>query len=355
MSLASTTRTIKFVSKSGTYTAMILCPDGDLIQEYKENADGTIDVSPSFESDSQPLLNFVLTSSRAAETPKIGSMTYWVNDEMLTFDSDGKNTNTNFPGYFKQYAADASHSYYGLQILKNLVEKFGKAAVTIRMQAAVSYGTQSDTIQASYAVAIRPATTDGYRVVIKAGDDNSFVIKAKGGSCVLKATTWQGNNELTQGLSYKWYKSVAGDWKLIGGATNQTYTVNEDDVYSYAEFMVEVYQGSNKLSTDVQGVLDASDPYEIQPNPNPLDETIYEDEGKNDKVTYSPKVVSRASGAVDSSVTKFYFVVRDAAGNILNSDTSGTAASTGVVTKEHCEAAGYADVSIMITAADTEA
>lgn len=354
MSLASTTRTIKFVSKSGTYTAMILCPDGDLIQEYKENADGTIDVSPSFESDNQPLLNFVLTSSRASETPKIGSVTYWANDEMLTFDSDGKNNNTNFPGYFKQYAADASHSYYGLQILKNLVEKFGKAAVTIRMQATVLYGTQSDTIQASYTVAIRPGTTDGYRVVIKAGDGNSFVIKAKDGSCMLKATAWQGNNELTQGLSYKWYESVAGGWEQIDGATGQTYTVNEKDVYSYAEFKVEVCQGSNKLGADVQGVLDASDPYEIQPNPYPLDETIYEDEDKNDKVTYTPKVVSRDSGAVDSSVTQFYFVIRDAAGNILNKETSETAASTGVVTREHCQAV-CSDVSIMITAADTEA
>jgi hypothetical protein len=354
MSLASTTRTIKFVSKSGTYTAMILCPDGDLVQEYKEIADGTVDVSPSFEGDDQPLLNFVLTSSRASETPVVDNMTYYVNGEKLTFDSDNKNTNENFPGYFKKYVADASHTYCGLQILKNLVEPWSKSAVTVRMEAKVSYGTQEDTIQASYTVAIRPAAVDGHRVVIKAGDDNSFVIKAKDGSCILKATAWQGNSELTQGLSYKWYKSVSGGWELISSATSQTYTVKEADVDSYAEFKVEVYQGSTNLGSDVQGVLDASDPYEVQPNPSPEDETIYEDTSKNGEVKYSPKVVSRDSGTVLTTATKFYFVVRDAAGNILNSDTSGTPAETGTVTREHC-IQGSGDVSIMITSVDTEA
>lgn len=350
MSLASTTRTIKFVSKSGTYTAMILCPDGDLVQEYKENGE----VSPSFEGDDQPMLNFVLTSSRASETPVVDSMTYWVNGEKLTFDSDNKNTNENFLGYFKKYVADASHTYCGLQILKNLVEPWAKTAVTVRMEAKVSYGTQEDTIQASYTVAIRPATSEGHRVVIKAGDDNSFVIKSKGGSCILNATAWQGNNELTQGLSYKWYKSVSGGWELISDAKSQTYTVKEADVDSYGEFMVEVYQGSAKLGADVQGVIDASDPYEIQPNPKPENETIYEDASKNGEVKYSPKVVSRDSGTVLESATKFYFVVRDAAGVILNPGTNTTPAETGTVTREHCIEGG-GDVSIMITSVDTEA
>lgn len=354
MSLASTTRTIKFVSKSGTYTAMILCPDGDLVQEYKEIADGTVDVSPSFEGDDQPLLNFVLTSSRASETPVVDSMAYYVNGEKLTFDSDNKNTNENYPGYFKKYVADANHTYCGLQILKNLVEPWSRTAVTVRMEAKVTYGTQEDTIQASYTVAIRPATYDGYRVVIKAGDDNSFVIKSKGGSCILKATAWQGNDELVQGLSYKWYKSVSGGWELINGATSQTYTVKETNVDSYDEFMVEVYQGSTELGTDVQGVLDASDPYEIQSNPDPLDETIYEDTSLNGEVKYSPKVVSRDSGTVLESATKFYFMVRDAAGVILNPDTSTTPAATGTVTRQNCIDGG-GDVSIMITSVDTEA
>lgn len=34
MSSASTTRTIKFLSKAGTYTALIMSPTGDLYQEW---------------------------------------------------------------------------------------------------------------------------------------------------------------------------------------------------------------------------------------------------------------------------------------------------------------------------------
>jgi len=47
MSSASKTVNIKFMGKSGTYTAMIQCPSGDLYQEYQRNGDQVM-VTPDF-------------------------------------------------------------------------------------------------------------------------------------------------------------------------------------------------------------------------------------------------------------------------------------------------------------------
>ena len=48
MSTASTSRTIKFISKAGTYTATIMSPGGDLYQEYEGPADAPTSIYPDF-------------------------------------------------------------------------------------------------------------------------------------------------------------------------------------------------------------------------------------------------------------------------------------------------------------------
>ena len=42
MSTASTSRTIKFISKAGTYTAVIMSPSGDVYQEYEGTQDDVL-------------------------------------------------------------------------------------------------------------------------------------------------------------------------------------------------------------------------------------------------------------------------------------------------------------------------
>lgn len=66
MSKASTTRTIKFIAKAGTYTALIMCPDGDIYQEWEGTESDVTKVFPNFEQ-TKPKLNFVCMSSRVAE------------------------------------------------------------------------------------------------------------------------------------------------------------------------------------------------------------------------------------------------------------------------------------------------
>lgn len=118
MSQASTSRTIKFISKAGTYTAAIMSPKGDLYQEYEGTTGDVTSVYPDF-SQLQPILYFVCTSSRVAEgIADPDAMEYYFNDQKISF-SGGASTGT-FAGFFKTVAPAGDQPYYGLQILKTL-------------------------------------------------------------------------------------------------------------------------------------------------------------------------------------------------------------------------------------------
>ena len=327
MSTASTSRTIKFISKAGTYTAVIMSPSGDLYQEYEGTTNDVTAIYPDFET-LKPVLYFVCTSSRVAEgVADPDAMEYYFNDQKINGDQ----------------------MYYGLQILKNIAELAGYAPAVIKMVATVSYGTQSDQIQATYTIPIQQATGNSYHVTIAAGDTKNFVITEKGGSCILKAMAYQSGNALTKDLSYKWEKMGATGWEELGGKTSQTLTVSGNDINTYGEYRVHVYRSGAEIGTDIQGVMDASDPYDIDPHPDPEDEAITEDATGNGQVTYTPVVVKRGTStkALD---TQFYFVLKDAAGVYLNTDRDTPKASQ-TVTRAHCQQAG-GDVSVTITSVD---
>ena len=344
MSVASTSRTIKFISKAGTYTAVIMSPSGDLYQEYEGTVNEVTNIYPNFET-LQPILYFVCTSSRVAEgVANPDGMEYYFNGTKITF-SGGVSTGT-FAGYFKTVAPSGDQLYYGLQIVKNIAALAGYAPAVIKMVATVSYGTQSDTIQASYTIPIQQATGSSYRVTIAAGDTKNFVITTKGGSCILKAMAYQSGNALTKDLTYVWEKMGATGWETITGATAQTLTVNGNDINTYGEYRVHVSRAGAEIGSDIQSVMDTSDPYDIDPHPSPEDEAITEDTTGNGEVTYTPVVVTRGTStkALD---TQFYFVLKDAAGVYLNSDRT-TPKSSQTVTRAHCVQAG-GDVSVTIT------
>lgn len=344
MSTASTSRTIKFISKAGTYTAVIMSPGGDLYQEYEGTTNDVTAVYPDFET-LKPILYFVCTSSRVAEgVADPDAMEYYFNDQKISF-SGGVSTGT-FAGFFKTVAPSGDQMYYGLQIIKNIAELAGYAPAVIKMVATISYGTQSDQIQATYTIPIQQATGSSYRVTIAAGDNKNFVITEKGGSCILKAMAYQSGNELTKDLTYKWEKAGVADWEELQGKTGQTLTVSANDINTYGEYRVHVYRQGSEIGTDIQSVMDASDPFDIDPHPNPEDEAITEDTTGNGQVTYTPVVVKRGT-SVKALDTLFFFVLKDAAGVYLNTDRTTPKASY-TVTRAHCVQAG-GDVSVTIT------
>ena len=349
MSVASTTRTIKFISKAGTYTAVIVCPDGDLYQEWEGTLADITNIFPNFEQ-TKPVLYFVCTSSRVAEgvaTPD--GIDYYFNGTKITFSGD--TSSGTFAGLFKKVTPSGDNLYYGLQIVKNIAAAAGYAPAVIKMVATVSYGTQSDQITASYTIPIQQATGSSYRVTIAAGDNKNFVITEKGGSVILKAMAYQSGNPLTRDLTYQWEKMGVSGWETLSGKTAQTLTVADSDITTYGEYRVTVFRSGTEIGKDIQGVMDASDPYDIDPHPYPEDEAITEDTSGNGQVTYTPVVVKRGTNtkALD---TTFYFVVKDAAGVYLNSSSDRTTpAASYSVTRAHCQQAG-GDVSVTITAKD---
>ena len=344
MSVASTSRTIKFISKAGTYTAAIMSPSGDLYQDYEGTTNDVTAIYPNFET-LQPILYFVCTSSRVAEgVANPDGMEYYFNGTKITL-SGGVSTGA-FAGYFKTVVPSGDQLYYGLQIVKNIAALAGYAPAVIKMVATVSYGTQSDQIQASYTIPIQQATGSSYRITIVAGDTKNFVITTKGGSCILKAMAYQSGNALSKDLTYVWEKMGATGWETITGATAQTLTIRADDINTYGEYRVHVSRAGAEIGSDIQSVMDTSDPYDIDPHPSPEDEAITEDTTGNGQVTYTPVVVTRGTStkALD---TQFYFVLKDAAGVYLNSDRT-TPKSSQTVTRAHCVQAG-GDVSVTIT------
>lgn len=347
MSSASTTRTIKFISKAGTYTAVIMCPDGDLYQEWEGTLNDVTNIYPNYAT-VKPILYFVCTSSRVAEgiaTPD--SIDYYFNGTKITWSGD--TSSGTFAGLFKKVAPSGDNLYYGLQIVQNIAAASGYAPATIKMVATISYGTQSDQIQAEYKIPIQHATGSSYRVTIKAGDNKNFVITAKGGSCILTAMAYQSGQALANDLTYQWEKMGQSGWAVLSGKTSQSLTVQAADIDTYGEYRVTVFRGGAEIGNDIQGVMDASDPYDIDPRPDPEDEAITEDTNGNGTVTYTPWVVTRGTNTKAFDTT-FYFVVKDAAGVYLNSQADRTTpVASYSVTRAHCVQAG-GDVSVTITA-----
>lgn len=360
MSSASKSVNIKFSTKMGTCTPMIQSPDGDLYQEYQKVNDQVV-VLPDF-SKSKPLLIFVCTSSRVAEgliTPV--SMRYFFGDTEIEFDANGKSIKT-LAGLFEIVRPSVNQLYWGLRIVNNIAEAAGFAPVTITMKGKISARNGSteitDEVQDFYTIPIGPYTGTAYHVSIKSpdGGNGNFTMTSANDSRVLEAKVTMGNETITKGLYYKWYGAEPTEtgWELLASGDSKTYTVKASMVDCTREFMVEVYNDKamdkdHLLGFDFQTVMDASDPYDIDPCPKPADMTIDEDESGNGSVTYTPKLVVR--GSSNAIATKFRFTLKSASGVVLNTESSRkptVEASSFTVTRQDCCNGGYSDVSLTI-------
>lgn len=342
---------IKFSRKLGTYQLFIQCDKGDIWQEYDGESSAPTNVTPDFAT-MKPTLAFIITSSRVAEGTVVPDAVKWYfNDVLLTFGTDNLSTNTlgSETGHFKNvpYAA-GTNLYYSLQVVKNLVKASANATCNIRCEATVTIGNASDTVQYTYSIPITKGVGSRKVVSIAAGDNNMFCIREKGGQCILTANAWLGAEEITSGLTYKWYTQQEGTWSLLSGQTSKNLTVTEAMVQTNGIFKAEVSQNGNFIGMDTQTVMDLSDPYDILPNPDPEDETI--EEGSGGTVTYTPVLVKRGSTQKAKDM-QFYIVFMDVAGVILNTATATTPVASATCTEEMCQQAG-GNVTYVISTAE---
>lgn len=351
MSLASKVGQIVYTRRSGVYMPMLQSNKGDLYQNYEGTAQNPSNISPDF-TQLQPKLSYIITSSRVAEGVVVPNLVKWYfNDTEITFGSNNISTNSfnGESGHFKNIPYQkGTQNYYALQILKNLVKAAGAAPCTIKAEATIAVGNNSDKVQFVYSIPITEGISNAIRVTIQAGDNKYFTLTDKGQSCVLEAVARNGADEITSGLTYKWYKLVDGAWSLLSGKSGKTLAVDNDMVDVTAQFKVEIYQADTMIGSDVQTVTDASDPLDIILNPVPSDETI--EEGSGGTVVYTPILVKRGETTKFKDMT-FYFVFLDSAGVILNPATATTAAASGTVTEEMCQQAG-GNVAYEITTKD---
>jgi hypothetical protein len=340
MSTASASREVKYIKRSGTYMVTIA---GDLFQEWVDNA-GAIKVTPDFSVD-KPILEFVCISSRVALGEvdiKDAQIRWFMNDTEIEFSNQ---TSTGvYAGLFKK---TTNNGRQALQILANIATAAGYASATIKAIATVISDTVSDQLQATYTIPIGQRSGNTHKVTIAPGDAYNFVITANNSSCILKAMTYYNgvaadSSQLTN-LSYKWYKLNGTTWAQQS-STSQTLTVSKDDIDTYAEYKVEVYESgaTEAVGSDVQGVMDATDPYIVNPYPTPTSETI--EEGSGDSVTYAPYIMTRG-GTKLSTQPKFDFYACDSIGLQCGKAEN---VSSFEVTEGMCSA-GSGDVTVIIT------
>ena len=334
MSEAIAQTVIKYRVKSGTYTTYVNSPSGDLVQYYTGTKSSIKKIYVDFATSPRSLFLVSISSRQAEGIAEFSDhVKVNVNGIDLSFNQDGVNTTTfgTNTGQFKLVKSSSSLSYYdGIEIRKNLLEDSQFAPITITLSAPVQYGTQTDVLKASYTIPVMEYSGNGNIVTIKAADKNNFVItskdtksaasKVKMEACVYDVET---GAEITENLTYQWQKAVPTNegWESISGKTAKTFEVTENDIATYGDYRVLVYENGNLIGSDTRSVMDATDPYIINLHPNPADETIDEDESGNPKVTYTPKVAVRGGAEVDGFL--FCFSVKDAGGAPLNKWQNG--------------------------------
>ena len=335
MSEAIAQTVIKYRVKSGTYTTYVNSPSGDLVQYYTGTKSSIKKIYVDFHNSPRSIF-LVSISSRQTEGVATFSdnIKVNVNGIDLSFNESHVNT-TPFGSNTGQFelvkSSDSLHYFDGVKIRENLLEDSQFAPITITLSAPVQYGTQTDILKASYTIPVMEYSGSGNIVTIKAADNNNFVITSKdtksdASKVIMEACVYdvETGTEITQGLTYQWQEAVATNegWANISGKTAKTFEVTESDIATYGDYRVLVYENGSLIGSDTRSVMDATDPYVIELNPNPADETIDEDESGNSKVTYTPKVVDRRNGKVASGFL-FCFSVKDAGGAPLNKWQNG--------------------------------
>lgn len=335
MSVAIAQAVIKYRVKSGTYTTYVNSPSGDLVQYYTGTKSSIKKIYVDFHNSPRSIF-LVSISSRQTEGVATFSdnIKVNVNGIDLSFNESHVNT-TPFGSNTGQFelvkSSDSLHYFDGVKIRENLLEDSQFAPITITLSAPVQYGTQTDILKASYTIPVMEYSGSGNIVTIKAADNNNFVITSKdteSAASKVKMEAFVYNIEsgagITENLTYQWQKAVATNegWENISNATAKTFEVTESDIATYGDYRVLVYENGTLIGSDTRSVMDATDPYVIELNPNPADETIDEDESGNSKVTYTPKVVDRRNGKVASGFL-FCFSVKDAGGAPLNKWQNG--------------------------------
>lgn len=378
MSVATASRTIKFIQHIGAISTRVEGNWGSMTQRYTGTVSSPTACIPDFTT-LNPTLQYdfqcftSLLNASGESNAEVSDFKVYINGKQIVFDSTtkkstgimvGSSLTAQFVGTFQlveQTYPTGTQRYWGVKILKNLVADCAGVSPTIKMEGKVQLGDVTETASAETVITIAEKIGSGDNTVfISSGNSNGFTINSAtgaGSTVILKANVLDSEGKVitnpSTAFSYQWYKldptKTGNDpWSIMTTQTGQTLTVTADQVNNEAEYKVIVKQGSNEVGFDVQPVYDEGDDLIIDPHPNPADEAISNAPGGNQSVTYTPTVYNRRTKANDTRTWQFTFLVRAASGTPLNTDnnTPKTSYTVGIA---HCQAE-YSDVSLVITA-----
>lgn len=368
MSKVQVSRQVKFVSKAGTYTAMLQCNRGQLWQSYQGTVASPSNITPDYASLSEkPVLRFVVISSRSANAAVVSSTPAWYFGNAQINSANINQIDTAYQPYFELVSPVGGNNYYGLRIKGNLVTLAQGSAIGIKAVGTIAGANFSDQVQAETTINIYPQTESSAQIdIIDISPTNvtgvtgkNFTFDSEDENIRMRVDTYIGAVAIAANtLTYQWQKISNGAWVNVSGigtyktGQEQILEINEKDVHTYAKYRCLVKRGNEILGYGKANIMDSTDPYIIEPNPTKYnssgtnlgaDESI---ENEGEYVRYTPMIVSRSNPGVAATGfanAKFNFLFSASDGNAVAQTLNS---ATGDVTYAMCLSNGNIDVSI---------
>lgn len=254
-------RRILFRAKGGNYTALFMADSGDLFQQYADTDSGRV-YYPEITS-AKPVtlrLTVAATNSETALQKSQYTVVYCVAGVDLAFNG----TSCTTPGFAATFKLDGNGN---LKIIGNIADISGGTSFII--SAKVRVGDVLVVVDLPVSVS-RYTEGSAAKVTIAPGDEHNFTIgEAQNTSVLLKARVFKDKVWQDSGFYYEWGKLSLDGWETLA-ETGPQLTVTEGMVDTYSDFRVIVYErnadGSKgaEIGQDTQGVLDASNPLDIE-------------------------------------------------------------------------------------------
>ncbi len=358
MSEVRKTTSVRRLKNGKEVTIKMECNIGDPYQEYRgEGASGST-AAPDWTVDkNRPIIWAEVYSNMQRIVYTDDQWTY--NVTKLTFGEDGLSTNPGLVGTFQRVT---SQGVPALKIMKNLASKENQDNDILFLDCAFKVGGIDDRAKTSISIGISRASADVYKGAIQPVGNTGFVIReVKSSIKVYAGLLFGGAKVANENYVVDWKKQVNGNLVALtnddGGAvtdtSNHTISITNGMVNSalnlYAIFKDKT---GKELTSDVQGIIDASDPLSIRLNAVPADEVIINDD---DTVVYTPNVVDNKGQVRAEFASKFKFHLSDEKGKAIVGayDNSKVPAASQTITAADVDKAAPGALVVEIVADDT--
>ena len=256
-----------------------------------------------------------------------GSEVWSYNDTMIIFNSVGVSvTPAIIAGVFKKVIYDnGDFDVPGLRIINNLVSPNNVDTDKIGM----GFKTQVSGIQipanASIDIRLEETVGDPYQGYISATDGG--VIDNDTPSTTLTSFLMKGGNKVITGVTYKWFKAVLGGWEAIAANPSKPNEIKRtaNDIDTYSIIKCEFWIDGMMVFAATKTISDETDPLVLVTNPSGTQQLT-----KGASVTYTPKVVRRATGVVDATYNKLSFTTYNATGDVITLPTGQIVANKSI-------------------------